>query len=406
MRGMRRIAVVLAVLAVLLALLALWPSSDETAGREPVPAAAASADSSDETGSRRTEAPVSPRAEPGAQPAGLSLAEAVRALAARRPEALDFARAELDLELARELKALVRERRATAAELVAVLDALDLQDPARAACVLALAWAEGERELALERLVAVAATSGTDSVNLEQCALAAVRALGLAGARESLARLVADEVAPGGELEQGLHSVRVWLALRELARLPDVVAEALLAGTERELPRRVLEEAWAAAARSGEAPWIDVLWRAVEGGDEAALAGLAQVRDAALEPAVLDLHARASGWTLIAAQKSLATLATDSSLAALEADLLLPVRRDGALEALRAWRADCERMPELAALDALLALHARLAQDADAHAALASAFEREAALLALRAAARADDAAVAALLRAAASARD
>ena len=41
-----------------------------------------------------------------------------------------------------------------------------------------------------------------------------------------------------------------------------------------------------------------------------------------------------------------------------------------------------------------------------ARAALSAAFEREAALLALRAAARADDAAVAALLRAAASARD
>lgn len=403
---MRRLALAMLGLAAVLALLAWWPRARGGAVGAPVSAPATEASSGEELGSSRSEPPLSPAEARDAGPAQQTLAEAVRTLALRRPEALDFARAELDLELARALKALVSARGATALELAQALDAFDLEDPARAACVLALAWAGGERDVAIERLVALASTRGTGSVNSEQCALAAVRALALAGAGESLATLVTDELAPDGELENGLHAVRTWLALRELARVPDVMAEGLLGASGRELPRRVAEEAWAAAARAGDANWLDALWRAVESGDEAALAGLAQARDRGLEPAVLDLHARATGWTLIAAQKSLASLATESSLGALEADLLLPVRRDGALEALRAWRAECERMPELASLEALLALHARLAQDADARAALSAAFEREAALLALRAAARADDAAVAALLRAAASARD
>jgi len=247
---------------------------------------------------------------------------------------------------------------------------------------------------------------GTGSVVSEQCALAAVRALAFAGARKLLASLVANEVAPGGELEVGLRSVRVWLALRELSRVPDVLAESLLAAGGRELPRRIAEESWAAAARSGDAVSSAAIWRAVESGDEAALEGIAHLRELSFEPALLDLHARSAGWALLAAQKSLAGLATNTSLGALEVDLLLPVRREGALEALRAWRADSERIPDAESLAALLALHELLASDAEARAALGIAFAREAALLGLRAEARADDAAIAALLRAAASAQD
>lgn len=356
--------------------------------------------------SEREEAPTTVGAEASVDFPPLALAQALRALALRRPDALDFARAELDLELAQSLKQLVRERHATAAELVSALEAFEPEDPARAACVLALAWAEGDSSAAIERLAFEAAAHGTNSVGAEQCALAAVRALAFAGARESLATLVANEIAPGGELDVGLRSVRVWLALRELSRVSDVLAETLLGANGRELPRRVSEEAWAAAARSENATWIDALWRAIDAGDEAALEGLAYVRERSLEPALLDLHARSAGWTLLAAQKSLASLATDASLGALEADLSLAVRRDGALEALRAWRADPERIPDAASLEALLDLHERLANDADARSALGIAFAREAGLLGLRAQARADDAAIAALLKAAASVRD
>jgi hypothetical protein len=403
---MRRYWLVFLLLALVLAILAWWPRSVNEREREPEPASEAAGDVGAETRSERTEAPTSVESGASVVLPSLSLAEALRALAAQRPDALDFARAEVDLRLAQGLRQLVRERRATAAELLEALDAFDPGDPARAAGVLALAWTEGDPSAALERLTSVATMRGTDSAVAEQCALAAVRALAFAGARESLASLVANEIAPGGELEVGLRSVRVWLALRELSRVPDVLAEALLTASGRELPRRIAEEAWAAAARSGDATWSDALWRAIDSGDEAALEGLAHLRERSLEPALLDLHARSAGWPLLAAQRSLASLATDASLGALEADLLLPVRRDGALEALRAWRADSERSPDAASLAALLALHERLRSDTDAHLALGIAFEREAALLGLRAAARADDAAIAALLKAAASVRD
>jgi len=130
---------VFVLLVSVLALRAWWPRAAIESERRPESVSDADADVSAETRSERTEAPTTADAGASVMSPPLSLAEALRALALQRPDALDFARAELDLQLAQDVRQLVRERRAAAAELMEALDAFELADPARAACVLALA---------------------------------------------------------------------------------------------------------------------------------------------------------------------------------------------------------------------------------------------------------------------------
>ncbi len=258
------------------------------------------------------------------------------ALARSHPERLDLARGTLDLEFLVQLREQVLTSGLDAAGLVEQLRLLDSEDGARPALVLALAWCPDPQGAAERTLLEFADLPARRSNAEEQCALAAVRALGLSGRTQVLSAWVDQRLQPGAGLELGLQSVRAWIALQELDSAPESAATWLLGDEEPvHLPERLQEELWAAAVRSGDPLWSEEVVAQASDGRAVALAGLAVLRDAAREPELLALHARSDGWTKIATQKALLSMSTPATLAALQADLVDQQRRDGALEALR-----------------------------------------------------------------------
>jgi hypothetical protein len=328
---MKRLLLILLVLAVL-ALLVLV--------RDPDPRAPLSGPAV-ESGSPapeplRAPTPLAPRENlvlPSNAAGGL---EGLLMLARSNPERLDLARGTMDLEFLLTLREAALASGLDAGALMERLGSLELEDGARPALVLALAWCPDPEGIAERALLGFAGLPGRRTNTEEQCALAAVRALGLSGRSQALRAWVDARLQPQSAAEEGLQPLRTWIALQELDSAPESAA-ALLLGEEdpAHLPERVQEELMAAAARSGDPLWSEEILAQAADGRAIALAGLAALRDPARETELLALHSRAQGWTRLAAQKALLGMSTPGTLAALQADLADHERRDGALEALR-----------------------------------------------------------------------
>lgn len=317
-------------------------------------------------------------------------------LGREHPQALDFARAELDLDFAEELRARVLRDALDSAEILSALRQVPEDDPARAALVLALAWTPDSTRQAEATLLELALAPGRQANNAEQCALAAVRALGLRAQERALLLCAAAPLAQLTESQADLQSVRVWLALRELESAPPLTEHYL---TAEPRPLRVQEELWAVVVRTGDPLWSEEALARAQEGEEAALAGVAVMQDSAQLPALLACHAQAEGWVAMATQKALLQYTEAEARQRWMADLQVPARREGMLEALRSWRALPQRKRQL---QNMLACLASLEPDPAAQAELARTLRSEARLYALRNDSQADRELAADCLRAAA----
>lgn len=280
---------------------------------------------------------IAERVDAGPSSAAPSALEELLALARSSPERMDFARGVVDWELMDQLRELVLRSGLDAAGFLELCRSMELDDAARPALVIALAWCPDPGGVAAAHLQQWIDLPGRRSNIEEQCALAAVRALGFSGRGKRLQSWVEDRLHPGAGLDIGLQSVRVWIALQELNEPPDAAATWLL-GDERpdHLPERVQEELWALSVRSGDPTWSEeALLQAVDG-SAPALSGVAALWAPDLQGDLLRLHGKVRGWARVAAQKGLLSMATADCRAAWLADVRDPGTRDGALEALRA----------------------------------------------------------------------
>lgn len=363
--AVKRLLLMLLILAAL-ALLVLLVRNPNPQAPLPAPAGESGSPASEPLPAPAPAAPRESLALPLSAAGGL---EELLVLARSNPERLDLARGTVDLEFLVELREAAIASGLDAGALIEQLRGLELEDGARPALVLALTWCPDPDGIAERALLGFASLPGRRTNTEEQCALAAVRALGLSGRSQALRDWVDARLQPQSAAEEGLQPLRTWIALQELDSAPESAA-ALLLGEEEpaHLPERVQEELMAAAARSGDPLWSEEILAQSADGRAIALAGLAALRDPARETELLALHARAQGWTGLAAQKALLSMSTPATLAALQADLGDVRRRDGALEALRTCLprddASAQRLRE------------SLQGDEEASAALASAWQR------------------------------
>lgn len=309
---------------------------------------------------------------------------ALLALSRSSPERLDLARGVVDWEFMAELRDLVLQSRLDASEFIRRCSGMELEDGARPALVLALAWCPDPEGVAGQNLLQWIGLPGRRTNIEEQCALAAVRALGFSGRGAALENWLNERLQPGAGLEEGLQSVRAWIALQELESAP-VAAASLLLGDEAptHLPERVQEELWASAVRSGDPAWNEEVLKQAIDGSPAALGGLAFLRDPAQQGALLALHSDSNGWVRIAAQKALLSMAGGECIQAWLGDLGNLTTRDGALEALRAWCSDRCADP-----GAVASLRSALRTDEEALSVLESVLRRDALRARVRAARR------------------
>ena len=273
---------------------------------------------------------------------------------------LDFTRPQLDLELLRALRDAVRAGDVDAAALALACSTRQPGAIERQVLVLAAAFARDHDSETDAFFSELAAVEGGDPA-VEQEALAAVRALGLAGRSEALYDVTGaliDRATLGEEQGfGGLSRLRTIFALAVLEAGVDVPElEGWIERSGRE--PRVGGELWGLAVRTAPSLWVEPVIDAARSGDREALVGVESLTGVEQRAAVLDLATgRTSGgdqWLERAAWRALVTSGDSDSFEVLERELAIagPERHEQLAEALHTWRR--APRPEAALVNALV----------------------------------------------------
>lgn len=281
---------------------------------------------------------------------------ALLALADGEEVQLDLSGPELDLALLARLRDLVRAGDLSAETLAEACGGFAPGDARRSLLVLAASFARGHGPQT-DRFFSALAVVEDGGDDLEQEALAAVRALGLAGRSEALAEIAGSLIERANLGEQqgfaGLARLRVVFALAALERAPTGFdLEVWLDRSGRE--PRIGGELWALAVRSGPQVWGERAITAALAGDHQARLGLETLTGpehreaiAALALAGNDSWVERSAWrALVAAEDSASFELVELELRTAGAD-----RREWLAEALHTWRAPAR--PEVALVRAV-----------------------------------------------------